>query len=129
MKRLLALTVTLSVLAAPALAERAPDDKGKATHVVTGTVEKVYTRRDGRLTEYLVQVRVQAAEKGDGYKDGDRMYVACYRRDRSPLAIADDLGHAGVPKEGDQIKAWVHRRAGGRLEGNFPAWFEAVKEK
>ena len=126
MRSSLAITVALALTLRPALAERAPDDKSKADHVVTGVVEKVFSRARGRTTEHIVQLRVGKVEKGSGCKVGERFYVYCYQRKRDLLAFADDLGHTAIPKEGDTIKAYVHRR-GGRFEGNFPDWFEAVK--
>ena len=115
--------------ASAASAERAPEDKEKATHVLTGKVAKVFTRRDGRLTEYVVQMIVSEVHKGEGVKEGDAFYAYVFMKS-PPLFgfVAEPRGHSAVPKEGQTIKAWIQDRAG-RHEGNYKDWFETVAEK
>lgn len=120
-----ALCLGLSLLMASHVsAARAPDDPNEADHVIIGKVEKVFTRQVGRMTEFIVQIRVHTIEKGTGYKPQDVMHVYCYQRKPEVFAVADDPGHKAIPKEGQTIKAVVHLRKTGILEGNFPSWFE-----
>ncbi len=108
------------------LAARAPDDKTKADYVVAGKVVTIYKKVSGRLTGYIVRLSLADVEKGGGYNPGETFYAYCYQRQRSPLVLADDLGHSAVPEEGDMIRAYIHRRKG-EFEGNFPDWFEKLE--
>lgn len=132
MKHLVLFLGIVGVAGPSVFAARAPDDKSRSNYVVIGKVQKVYERKRGRLTDYMVQLRIQKITRGSGFKpspieefqSGDLMHVSCYQRQRSLLPIADDLGHDAVPQEGQTIKAFVHRRSHQLLEGNFPDWFE-----
>jgi hypothetical protein len=52
---------TALAVAASAYAERAPEERGKATHVVLGKVEGVYARDEGDTRYYLVEIAVEKA--------------------------------------------------------------------
>src|SRR5262249_16561594 len=70
----------LTVLGLPAetYAERRPEGRSEATHVVVGTVEGVYLRERGDTRYYLVVIAIEKVEKGDGFKPGGTFYVGCY---------------------------------------------------
>jgi hypothetical protein len=53
-------------------AERAPEDRRQATHVVVGTVEGVYVRKDERSLHYIVEIAVEKVEKGTARRRGTR---------------------------------------------------------
>ncbi|HEY1860731.1 MAG TPA: hypothetical protein VGG61_10275, partial [Gemmataceae bacterium] len=78
--RLIAPVAVLATLAIAthAAAERAPEDRSKATHVVVGNVEGVYLREEGDTRHYVVEIAVEKVEKGDKVKTGDTIYVRCY---------------------------------------------------
>jgi hypothetical protein len=57
-------------LGAKAFAERAPEDRGEATHVIVGTVAGVYSREEKGTRDFLVEIAVEKVEKGDGFKQG-----------------------------------------------------------
>jgi len=118
----------MALLAAAAHAEKAPEDKEKAEFVLTGKVMRVYSRGEGRLTEYIVQMSVQEVHKGEGVKKGDAFYIYCFQKSRPLIPVAEPRGHSAVPKEGQVIKAYVHDRAG-RHEANYSHWFEVVEVK
>ncbi len=121
-KLILAAAIAFTVTS-HAFAARAPDDRSKADYVVKGKVEKVFNRKKGGTTEYLVQLRLGEVKKGAGLKKGEFLYVYCYQSRRPLLNVGWDSGHSEVPKEGDTITAYVHHRAG-KFEGNFPHWFD-----
>src|SRR5215217_6547672 len=73
----LALLTLLSV-ASGLLAERAPEERDQATHVVVGTVEGVYVREVKETHHYLVEIAIEKVEKGGGVKAGERFYAHCY---------------------------------------------------
>src|SRR5947208_16946236 len=73
-------TVVLAngALLGESLAERPPQYRSRATHVVSGNVQGVYVRREGRTIDYLIEIAIEKAEKGDGLKAGEMLYVGCY---------------------------------------------------
>jgi hypothetical protein len=112
-------------LSAEGLAERPKESPDSASHIVTGTVSKVFSREGKSTDEYLVQVRIDGIEKGEGYRKGGYIYAYAFRRtsDKAEPAAA---GHTSVPKEGQRIKAWI-KRGSGQMEALYPDWFEALK--
>ena len=128
------------VLAAVELrAERAPEDRQQATHVVAGKVEGVYVRRDERTMYYLVEIAIDKVEKGSGLKAGETLYVGCYLWDadwfkgkklstkQQKQLSREGPAYDGVPKEGDQVTVYANR-SGSKYVGIFPNWFD-VREK
>ncbi len=104
-----------------AMAARAP--YGKPEYVVEGKVEKIFERKKGRTTEYLIELRIGEVKEGANVKKGELLYVNCYQSRRRLLEVGWDSGHSDVPEEGDTITAYVHHREG-KFEGNFPHWFD-----
>ena len=72
-------------LATGVLAERAPEDRRQATHVVVGKVEGVYVRKVDGTLHYVVEIAIEKIEKGYGLKVGEMFYVRCYQWDPDGL--------------------------------------------
>jgi hypothetical protein len=138
-------TVSAALLAAAALdtdslAERAPEDRRQATHVVVGTVEGVYVRKEGDTLHYIVEIAVEKVEKGDGLKPGERFYVGCYLWDRDALKgkkLSEEeqkqlarrgAAYDGVPREGERVKAYA-KHGWGKYAGVYPDWYDVLKGK
>ncbi len=109
------------VLSTPALAlaERAPEAKDSATHVVTALVTDRFgkDRSLGFLsetyTDFVVVLKVQKVERGDGVHAGQVLHVHCFQRTRNaPLPLPGMAGHNHVPKPGQRIRAYLNERAG-----------------
>jgi hypothetical protein len=139
---LVALTLTT---ATPA--ERAPEDRSDATHVVVGTVAAVYVREREGTRHYMVEVAVEKVEKGEGVKAGGTLYVGCYtwvpgyytgkkltEEEKKRIAFRGSP-YSGVPREGERIRVYAKHQAvyaagrAGKYDGIFPDWFEGVKGK
>jgi hypothetical protein len=134
-------------LAAETFAERAPEPRSQATHVLVGTVAGVYTREEQDTRYYLVEVAVEKVEKGEGFKPGDTFYVGCYlwvpdyykgRRlteDQQKRLALRGAAYSGVPKEGERVRVYAKHDAvyangrRGKYTAIYPDWYEAVKAK
>ena len=122
--RALIVIAVLSVLflTARATAERAnlsPERlQEEATHVVTGTIKAVYSRdveteRQGRgtvETHSVLEIEVDAVEKGGGIAPKDVIYARCWRVKTSgegpPRPGAS--GHR-IPAEASRVRAYLAR--------------------
>jgi hypothetical protein len=119
MRRAACLTVLLVLSAAHA--ERVPlspeDKKAESTHIVTGTVQAVYTRDantelygNGTVeTYYLLEIAVKGVEKGSGLTAGDLVYARCWRLKKHGAAgpRPGPSGHFGIPAEGAKVRAYL----------------------
>lgn len=133
-KRLLAGLAVLALGVAPVVAERRFEKKADATNVVTGQVVKVYSKDsklgiDGVFTSYLIEIKVEAIEKGAG-DQGRRTAL------RALLATDEALLHAGrgtqrsqVHPEGRGEGARILEPPGGRrLRGQLPRWSGSARQ-
>ena len=136
--------VMLSVLSLAHLAsaERMPDKPEDATHVVKGTVKRVYSRETKDQIQYIVEVKIDQVERPASIKPGELISVYCFQAKRpektgtgtavekaeSWIASIGESGHSAVPQEGQQIRAMAKPR-GGRLEGLYPDWFTVIETK
>ena len=117
-------------LVAEALAELPTEPRESASHIVTGTVSKVFSRDRGAASEfvdYAVQIRIEGVEKGTGQRKGEAIYACAFCR--KPSARKDQPGvggHRGIPKEGQRIRAWL-KYADGELGALYPKWFEVLQ--
>lgn len=128
-------------------AERPPEDRSRATHVVVGTVEGVYVREEKDIRYYLVEIAVEKVEKGEGLKPGQAFYVGCYLYNpdyykgkkltdavRRQLALRG-APYDGVPKEGERVRVYAKHSVlyangrQGKYDGVYPDWYEVVKTK
>jgi hypothetical protein len=127
-------------LATGSFAERAPEDRKKATHVAVGTVQGVYVREEQGTRHYIVEVAVEKVEKGDGLKPGESWYVGCYlwnpdyykgktlsEAERKRLVFRG-AAYDGVPKEGERIRVYA-KHGWGKYAGIYPDWYDVVKRK
>lgn len=113
---LIVISLALSVRAEKA--DMPPEGlRKRATHVVVGEVNAVYTReyRDGkwRYTRYVAEVSVDEVEKGEGLAEGALVYARYWRRrwlarSTPPMTTA---GHRGLPKEGETLRIYLARNA------------------
>jgi hypothetical protein len=127
-------------LLSSAHAERAPEEKSFASHVVVGVVEGVYVRKENGTFHYMVEIAVEKVEKGDGLKTGATLYVSCYQHDPNWLRGKNltekekkQYGYRGssyesVPKEGERIRAYA-KQWGSKYSAIFPSWYESIKGK
>ena len=117
------------VMVVDARAERPHESDELANYVVTGKVAKVFARDrgdDSQFIDYVVLIRIDGVERGEGYREGDSIYAYAMRR--KPGARTDQPGiggHRGVPEEGQRIKAWI-KRSRGQMEALYPKWFELL---
>ena len=128
MARRTCLVTLMMVVAAVSVArrERPTESPESAAHVVTGSVQKVFHRDGGSVNEYLVQIRIDGIEKGDGYDRGDFIYAYAFRRKPGQRVVPAASGHKAVPEEGQRIRAWI-KRGKGQMESLYPNWFEVLK--
>ena len=141
-----ALLVALG-LAAETFAERSPENRSEATHVMLGTVAGVYLREKGDTRYYLVEIAIEKVEKGKGFKPGGTFYVSCYlwvpdyykgkkltRRQEKELVLRG-AAYDGVPREGERVRVYAMHQAkfadgrSGKYDGIYPSWYEVVKGK
>ena len=125
-----------------ALAERMPDKPEDATHVVTGTVQRVFSRETKDQFQYIVEIKVDHVERPDSLTPSKLLSVYCFRAKRiervlrattlekfeAALASVTESGHSAIPREGQRIRALAKTR-NGRLEGLYPVWFSLVEEE
>ena len=134
-------------LAAETCAERRPEQRSEATHVILGTVAGVYLRQKGDTRYYLVEIAIEKVEKGEGFKPGGTFYVGCYLwtpdyykgkkltpEEKKRLAFRG-AAYEGVPKEGERVRVYAKHAAKyanggpGRYDGIYPRWYEVLKGK
>ena len=121
----------VSLIVVPAsFADRAPVDRKTAKFVFEGEVESVEKSEDGEHDWYLVHIKIQRVEKGEGIKAGDTFKATCYRLVRPKPKSFASPGHGFAPAKGTQIKAHVsdHNTHGG-YEGVYPEWYDAIDPK
>lgn len=122
-------------------AEKAPESRDEADHVVTALVGAVYTRTrtidagtafETQQIEYVIELDVQEVHRGKEATVGKRFYVHCFKRDASALKPGATpppgmSGHRAIPKEGQTVKAYT-RYAHKTHNGLYPQWFDLVQD-
>ena len=130
MKRFLSATllVVLSVAVRPAQAEKVHETRDRATYVVTGIVQAVYTRDASGCLNHLVEIKIEEIEKGTGLKRGDSLQVSCFqRKSAAGIPLPGPSGHKAPPQEGQRIKAFIISGSGVNA-GVYPNWFDLLSE-
>jgi hypothetical protein len=140
-RRLIAAVLVFTlVVTAGTWAERAPEEKSFASHVVVGTVEGIYVRKENGTFHYIVEIAVEKVEKGDGLKPGATLYVSCYQHDPDwlkgkVLTEKEQKEYAfrgssydSLPKEGQRVRAYA-KQWGSKYAALFPSWHEPIKGK
>jgi hypothetical protein len=134
-------------LAKEAFAERRPEERSEATHVILGTVAGVYMREKGDTRYYLVDIAIEKVERGEGFQPGGTFYVECYlwtpdyykgkklTPEEEKQLVFRGAPYGGVPREGERVRVYAKdqtRYATGRrgkYDGIYPDWYEVVKGK
>lgn len=84
----------LAFAVAPAGAERPPEPRESADHVITGVIEDIHTERSsfgsgclgsGTQTHYTARIKVDEVEKGTGIQPAKTIEVRWYHVTRKPL--------------------------------------------
>jgi hypothetical protein len=117
--------LALAIVAGSARAERPPMSKKEATVIVRGEVQRIFTRKVPGQVGYLVEILVDEVERGDRVKSGDVVYAFCFQNELNGMPGAK--GHRAIPKERDDLRAYLFARDHGMLEGLYPEWFEPLK--
>jgi hypothetical protein len=121
----LLLTVAAAVTGS-ARAARPNEMRESADYVVVAPVTAVYVQDTEGYLNYIVEMRVEQAVKGDGLRKGDTFRAYCYKRKPGKGGIQfDSAGHNAVPEVGQRIKAFV-KNGRGRHEGIYPDWFDVL---
>jgi hypothetical protein len=132
LRRVLVPLAIAAILHGPMLphivAERLPEKRETASHVIVGVVDAVFERRTKEHRQFIVRIRVTQVEKGDGIAAGQFFHAYCFQRRAFVRMIPGEGGHRAIPAEGQRIKAFVHYRSG-RSEGNYPDWFDALEDE
>ena len=118
---------SVSAFSTTAMAERPKEPIEKATHIVTGTVRKVFRRNADANLEYVIQLRIESVQKGTGVEAGDYLYAYAFQRKRGAPLEPSASGHNAIPAEGHRIEVALVARQG-RMEGLYPDWFTPLKE-
>ena len=84
----------------PAHAARAAQKREKADYVLSGLVFAVYSHETQGYNNYIVEIKVENVEKGDGIKKGDYFRAFCYqpRREESSRCLMTTMGTRSFPK-------------------------------
>jgi hypothetical protein len=102
------------------------DPRESATYVVAGKVTKVFARDNDGFTDFVVQIRIDDVEKGEGYRSGDFIYAYAFKRKPGGATNEPGIGgHRQIPEEGQHIKAWI-KHAKGQMRALYPRWFEVL---
>ena len=115
---------SLSLLAMMSLLTRANDEAGqkdgqletRATHIVTGTVKRVYTserKKEKDVTDYVIEFEVDKVTSGKGPKEGEVLYMRCWKRNNKSNDTKVSNGQSEVPRVGRAVKAYLKRAPDG----------------
>ena len=111
-------------------AARPTRSEADATHIVIGEVGDVYSNESDEYVGYVVRLRIESIEKGEGLKEKEFLYAFCYQRKlamKPGLREPGSRGHSAVPKPGQRIRAVLDRDKG-IWEGIYPSWFKVLSE-
>jgi hypothetical protein len=114
--------------------------KGRATVIVTGTVEKVEagkekSRPDGSQTDYRLTVKVRKVEKGDLGKDAGPVVAHGSRIKLKPGLVgstghrsANSDNHIADVRKGWEVTLYLREPRDGAYEIVFPNGFKVLKK-
>lgn len=117
-----------------------------ATHIVTGTVQAIYsyddTRRAGTVvdTRYVLEINITGIKKGKGLNKGEIVYARGWRAKRRPPNSVGASGHYIFPTKrgigrphllsrGQNIRAFLQHRKNGGYDIVFPNGIEVLDAK
>jgi hypothetical protein len=127
--RFLAFCLLLTLAAGQGAAELpllgVDDLKKMSSHIVTGTVRKVYTAPDDKGEGYvdtlhLIEITVAKVEKGKDVTPKQVLYARTWKRDRRPVDFVGPSGQAFICKTGDQVRLFLRQNADGTFELLIP---------
>jgi hypothetical protein len=106
------------------LLTRANDEAGqkdgqletRATHIVTGTVKRVYTserKKEKDVTDYVIEIEVRDCTKGEGPKAGEVLYLRCWKRNNKSNDPKVSNGQSEIPRVGRAVKTYLKRAPDG----------------
>jgi hypothetical protein len=116
---------------------RRPEKRDEATHVFIGQVQALHEEREDRVVNYLVEIKIESVEKGEGIEPGSTVPVHCYIAIPSPDLVRDKpkkkiwtIGrppgsYDRVPKEKDRVKVYA-RKTKETYDGIYPNWYDAA---
>ncbi|MGC1275319.1 MAG: hypothetical protein WBC44_16555 [Planctomycetaceae bacterium] len=127
MKKTFSVSVLVIVVACCAWlrAERPTEPVSKADFVVVGKVTKVFHRDFSSQDEYVIQIRIEEIEKGEGYRLRDLIFAYAFQRKPGLPLEPSASGHIAIPEEGQRIRARI-KRGNGEMEALYPEWFEVL---
>lgn len=120
--RLASVVAVICLAGSMAQAELPPQSQDDATHVVIGEVEAVYVQDSREYRRYVVKIRIEKLERGEGYEPGGVYYAECFQRKKTAPRIPAPYGHTAVPREGQKIRAWIISEGDGN-QGIYKDWF------
>ena len=143
MRRLFVVCIPVGMLlAVPALcpADRPIESRDKATHVIVGRVTEVCAEEapTGANRNYIVEIVVEKAERGDSLKLGDTFYASVYManpkalegkklsdKEMKAFLLTVDGGYRAIPKKDDRVRVFV-KHARGKYTGIYPNWMDVL---
>jgi hypothetical protein len=130
--RFIPVLVACSVLAAfAALPPRSPEDlKGNATLIVSGTATDSTQSVEGRPFHkddvFLLKVKVDQVDKGQGVSPGDTIEIRCWQVNSRPSGWTGPGGHGKIPKKVERSKFFLVKRDDGKWEPLEPNGIEPL---
>jgi hypothetical protein len=117
---LVGVTGFLAAFCAPARADQpdlsAGQLKSQATHVVSGTVKRVYaSEKEKGVTRYVIEIAVERCSKGEGPKAGEVLYVRCWKRNENSKDADSKDGQSRIPSAREPVDVYLKRA----LDGGF----------
>ena len=97
----------------------------EADFVVVGKVTKVFHRDFSSEDQYVVQIRIEEVEKGEGYREKEYIFAYAFQRKSGLPPEPSASGHSNIPEEGQRIRARIMSRKG-EMEALYPEWFEVL---
>jgi hypothetical protein len=83
----------------------------KATLIATGEITasdmNIQTLSDGINAVYIVNMKVDTVEKGQGVAKGDRVIFQYWKADKRPNGWVGDFGQSQTLKVGDHVKVYM----------------------
>lgn len=119
------LVLVVVAFCAWARAERPTEPVSKADYIVVGKVTKVFHRDFSSQDQYVVQIRIEEIEKGEGYRPRDFIFAYAFQRKSGLPPEPSASGHSAIPEEGQRIRARI-KRGNGEMEALYPEWFEVL---
>jgi hypothetical protein len=120
-RRFLSGVTLVAIMSLLAKADEPPLRQGqleaKATHIVVGKVKGVYAsqrEKERGVTDYVIEIEVGRATKGEGPKEGEVLYMRCWKRDKKSDDPKVSNGQSRIPPVSQRVLAYLKRgRDGG----------------